>query len=55
MHNGRLAASGRHDELMRDADGLYAHLYKLQLQPDPAENPPPETMKSADHPALHAP
>jgi ATP-binding cassette subfamily B protein len=43
MHNGRLAASGCHDELMRDANGLYAHLYKLQLQSDPAEAKPQDS------------
>jgi ATP-binding cassette, subfamily B, bacterial MsbA len=43
MHNGRLAASGCHDELMRDPSGLYAHLYKLQLQSDPAEAKPQDS------------
>ena len=43
MHNGRLAASGCHDELMRDADGLYAHLYKLQLQSDSADSRPSDS------------
>jgi ATP-binding cassette subfamily B protein len=32
MRDGRVAASGSHDELMGDADGLYAHLYRLQFQ-----------------------
>jgi ATP-binding cassette subfamily B protein len=32
MRDGRVAASGSHEELMRDADGLYAHLYRLQFQ-----------------------
>jgi ABC-type multidrug transport system fused ATPase/permease subunit len=32
MQNGRLAASGPHEELMRDQNGLYAHLYRLQFQ-----------------------
>jgi ATP-binding cassette subfamily B protein len=30
MQNGRLVASGSHDELIRDATGLYAHLHRLQ-------------------------
>jgi ATP-binding cassette subfamily B protein len=32
MQNGRLAASGSHEELMCDQNGLYAHLYRLQFQ-----------------------
>jgi ATP-binding cassette subfamily B protein len=32
MQNGRLVASGAHDELIRDETGLYAHLYRLQYQ-----------------------
>ncbi len=32
MQNGRLAASGPHEELIRDEKGLYAHLYRLQFQ-----------------------
>lgn len=32
MQHGRLAASGSHDELIRDEKGLYAHLYRLQFQ-----------------------
>ena len=34
MRDGRLAASGSHEELMRDENGLYAHLYRLQFQND---------------------
>ncbi len=30
MRDGRLVASGPHDELIRDTDGLYAHLHGLQ-------------------------
>jgi ATP-binding cassette subfamily B protein len=37
MRDGRVAASGSHEELMRDPKGLYAHLYRLQFQ---EENPP---------------
>jgi ATP-binding cassette subfamily B protein len=32
MENGRLVASGSHQELMEDTRGLYAHLYRLQFQ-----------------------
>ena len=32
MRDGRVAASGSHEELMSDANGLYAHLYRLQFQ-----------------------
>jgi ATP-binding cassette subfamily B protein len=32
MQNGRLVASGSHDDLIRDEKGLYAHLYRLQYQ-----------------------
>jgi ATP-binding cassette subfamily B protein len=38
MESGRLVGSGSHHDLMRDADGLYAHLYRLQYQ---QENHPP--------------
>ena len=30
MHDGNLVASGSHDELTMEADGLYAFLYRLQ-------------------------
>ncbi len=32
MENGHLVASGSHQELMDDPQGLYAHLYRLQFQ-----------------------
>jgi ATP-binding cassette subfamily B protein len=32
MQDGRLVASGSHDGLMRDGNGLYAHLYRLQFK-----------------------
>jgi len=32
MRDGRVAASGSHEELMGDESGLYAHLYRLQFQ-----------------------
>jgi ATP-binding cassette, subfamily B, bacterial MsbA len=32
MKDGRLAASGSHQELISDADSLYAHLYRLQYE-----------------------
>jgi ATP-binding cassette subfamily B protein len=32
MENGLLVASGSHQELMDDPQGLYAHLYRLQFQ-----------------------
>jgi ATP-binding cassette subfamily B protein len=32
MENGLLVASGSHQELMEDSQGLYAHLYRLQFQ-----------------------
>jgi ATP-binding cassette subfamily B protein len=32
MENGQLVASGSHQELMEDSQGLYAHLYRLQFQ-----------------------
>jgi ATP-binding cassette, subfamily B, bacterial MsbA len=32
MENGLLVASGSHQELMDDSQGLYAHLYRLQFQ-----------------------
>ena len=34
MQNGRLVASGPHQELIRDETGLYAQLYWLQFQKD---------------------
>jgi ATP-binding cassette subfamily B protein len=37
MQNGKVVASGSHQELIRYEDGLYAHLYRLQFQ---EENPP---------------
>jgi subfamily B ATP-binding cassette protein MsbA len=39
MQNGRLAASGPHEELIRDENSLYAHLYRLQYQHEPAPVP----------------
>jgi subfamily B ATP-binding cassette protein MsbA len=38
MRNGRLAASGTHDELIRDADGLYAHLHRQQYDEQPRQS-----------------
>ena len=32
MENGRLVASGSHQELVADTGGLYSHLYRLQYQ-----------------------
>ena len=32
LQNGRLVASGSHQELISDQDSLYAHLYRLQYQ-----------------------
>ncbi|MCX6874503.1 MAG: ABC transporter ATP-binding protein [Verrucomicrobia bacterium] len=32
LQDGRLVASGSHQELIRDEDSLYAHLYRLQYQ-----------------------
>ena len=32
LQDGRLVASGSHQELLSDADSLYAHLYRLQYQ-----------------------
>ncbi len=32
MKEGRLAASGSHQQLISDADSLYAHLYRLQYE-----------------------
>ena len=32
LQNGRLVASGSHQELVADTGGLYAHLYRLQYQ-----------------------
>lgn len=32
MQDGRLSASGSHQELLADPSGLYAHLYRLQYQ-----------------------
>jgi ABC-type multidrug transport system fused ATPase/permease subunit len=32
MENGRLVASGTHQELVSDERSLYAHLYRLQFQ-----------------------
>jgi ABC-type multidrug transport system fused ATPase/permease subunit len=34
MHQGHIQQSGRHDELM-SVEGLYKHLYELQLRSDP--------------------
>jgi ATP-binding cassette subfamily B protein len=39
MQNGRLVASGPHDELIRDDRGLYAHLHRLQYQQEPTPVP----------------
>ena len=39
MQNGRLVASGAHDELIRDATGLYAHLHRLQYHQEPTPVP----------------
>ena len=32
MQNGQLVASGNHEELIQDQNGLYAYLYRLQYQ-----------------------
>jgi ABC-type multidrug transport system fused ATPase/permease subunit len=32
MQDGKLVASGSHHELIRDPQGLYAHLHRLQYQ-----------------------
>ncbi len=39
MQNGRLVASGPHDELIRDEKGLYAHLHRLQYHQEPTPVP----------------
>jgi ATP-binding cassette subfamily B protein len=39
MQNGRIVASGPHDELIRDEKGLYAHLHRLQYHQEPAPVP----------------
>jgi ATP-binding cassette subfamily B protein len=39
LQNGRLVASGAHDELIRDATGLYAHLHRLQYHQEPTPVP----------------
>jgi ABC-type multidrug transport system fused ATPase/permease subunit len=33
MRDGRLVASGSHEVLMRDSEGLYASLHRLQYGP----------------------
>jgi ATP-binding cassette, subfamily B, bacterial MsbA len=38
MRNGCLAASGPHDELIRDQNGLYAHLHRLQYDEQPQQS-----------------
>ena len=30
MERGRIAEIGRHEELLRNPDGIYTHLYQLQ-------------------------
>jgi subfamily B ATP-binding cassette protein MsbA len=35
MRDGRLVASGSHEELVQDATGLYAHLHRLQYDAHP--------------------
>jgi ABC-type multidrug transport system fused ATPase/permease subunit len=32
LQDGNLVASGSHEQLIRDANGLYAYLYRLQYQ-----------------------
>jgi ABC-type multidrug transport system fused ATPase/permease subunit len=32
MQKGRVVASGSHDELIGDTQGLYSHLYRLQYE-----------------------
>ena len=32
LQEGRLVASGTHEQLVADTDSLYHHLYKLQFQ-----------------------
>jgi ATP-binding cassette subfamily B protein len=39
MQNGRLVASGSHDELIRNKEGLYAHLHRLQYHQEPTPVP----------------
>jgi len=39
MQNGRLVASGSHDELIRDEKSLYAHLHRLQYHQEPTPVP----------------
>lgn len=39
MQDGRLVASGSHEELIRDEKSLYAHLYRLQYQHEPTPVP----------------
>ena len=35
MQNGRLVASGSHEDLIREENGLYAHLHRLQYHQEP--------------------
>ncbi len=49
MENGRIAATGRHEELLRSS-GLYADIYHRQLritEPDAAEQPAVEAQEAA--------
>jgi ATP-binding cassette, subfamily B, bacterial MsbA len=39
MQDGRVVASGAHEDLMRDPKGLYPHLYRLQFQETTAAAP----------------
>ena len=35
MERGQVAEVGSHDELLRDAQGIYSHLYRLQTAQRP--------------------
>ncbi len=39
LQSGRLVASGSHQELVRDKDGLYSHLHRLQYHHDGGSQP----------------
>jgi subfamily B ATP-binding cassette protein HlyB/CyaB len=49
MERGQIAEHGRHDELLRNPDGIYSHLYNLQrVGQRRAARPSPEVNTTAD-------
>jgi len=54
MERGQIAEHGRHDELLRNPEGIYSHLYNLQrVGQRRAARPSPEVNTAEDPAAVN--